>query len=330
MSDQWRCALCRRAIRAGKQRKDSRLWKGSRAHSACITARRRITSGTTQPSSSTLLSEDWIVRRHLQLFDWTIIPASDRSLRLTHLVAQRRPRNAGVSIDGNAKQKGLDTIPEFDPIASEWEAVVREAASRAGVDTESLFVVDQKILTSAPGKGQQAVHWDCERILAAGEKFTCLLVCSNGHFSTALPAFPANRTLSFSHDSMEMRSVSHLLASEHYVSHQLFPGYVIIFRQSTPHFGVTNTCHAGDRVLLFSVLSPSNSPGQDQEQVMPWLFVRHAFGEDSKEYAQALVQFRLHHPIFRLQGDDAPAAQAALNCLRSHALYDAYHSKSSS
>ena len=268
-----------------------------------------------------------MLRRHLQLLGWSIVPASERTRNLAHQVAQQRTRAVGAVIIGKARQKELDQLPDFDAIISEWTDVVKESATRVGVDAKLLFVVDHKMLIASPGQGAQVVHWDCARLRAAAGKYTCLLVCSLGHCSTALPNFAANDDLSFSDDPATMRSVAHLLASNKYISQRLHPGDIIIFRQSTPHFGVANTCTVGDRVLLFAVLSPSSASGQDQEQVMPWLFIRDAFGSNSKEFAQTLVDNRAHNPIWRLQQDEGRlSADEANECLRHHALHSLYYS----
>ncbi len=216
----------------------------------------------------------------------------------------------------------------FDNITAEWTELIRGTAAMVGIDAGSLFVVDQKMLSAGPGKGGQVVHWDCARERTASRKYTCLLMCSLGHYSTALPKFDVNDDLSFSDNKAKMRDVAHLLAPEQYISDRRFPGDIIIFCQSTPHFGVANTCSVGDRVLLFAVLSPSSKPGQDKSQVFPWLFVRSAFGGKSKEYAQSLVDYRLHQPIWRIHEDEkTEGADEANECLRLHGMADLYYAK---
>lgn len=309
-----------------EQRSKRARWHESAAASSSSLPRSEVPTPSSSLSSHRF-SPVGVIRRHLQLLGWTVVPGTQRSRDLAHQVAQKRTRTTGAGILGNARQKELVRMPGFEAITAEWTEVVKDTAVQAGVDdVESLFVVDHKMLTAAPTQGAQAVHWDCAREEAAAEKYTCLLVCSLGHRSTALPNFAASDDLSFSNDPEKMKSVAHLLAPSMYTSQELQPGDVIIFRQSTPHFGVANTCAVGDRVLLFAVLSPSDAAGQDQEQVLPWLFIRSAFGPEAKEFAQSLVDNRVHDPILRLQRDEGrPAANEALLCLETHNMRALYY-----
>ncbi len=279
----------------------------------------------TQPQRVDLLS---MLRRHFQLFGWVRVPKTERSEHLAHRVAMRRTAVVGTPIIGQTTQKELADIPGFEEIVPEWSNLVLETAAMLGIDTDSLFVVDHKALTAAPGQGGQVVHWDCARQRQAHTKYTVLLVCSLGHSSTALPTFGVNAAFSFSHDKKVMRSVAHLLDPSEYVSEITYPGEIIIFRQSTPHFGVENTCQQGDRVMLFAVLSPSRRQGQDKEQVYPWLFVRYAFGAKSREFAETLVCYKMHDPVWRIQDGSEREGQEAIDCLKHFGLYEAYTSQS--
>src|SRR5690606_17259122 len=121
----------------------------------------------------------------------------------------------------------------------------------------------------------------------------------NGSSSTALPTFPANDALSFSSSPSEMQSVAHLLKPQLYESRPVFPGQLILFRQSTPHYGVRSSGENGQRLVLFSVLSPSSKPAQDALQVYPWPYIGAAFGWNSREFARALVENKAHKPLDR-------------------------------
>jgi hypothetical protein len=239
-------------------------------------------------------------------------------------------RVPGVEISGKVRQVELSSIADFASPRAQWDTLVREAAASVGVSVDGLYVVDQKLLVAPPNPKQglnQPVHWDCPRDAAAASKFSCLLFCSTGSFSTALPRFDANATLSFSDDPAEMRSVAHLLHPQEYESVPVFPGDMVFFRQSTPHYGVKNSCPQGDRVVLFSILSPSTAPGQDEQQVMPWLFIGSAFGWDSKEFAQALVDNKAHSPVERISKDEGRKARnSSIRCLRRWNLLDSYTS----
>jgi hypothetical protein len=190
-----------------------------------------------------------------------------------------------------------------------------------------MFVVDSKLLLAPPGKGQQAVHWDTARHPASSSQYSCILYCSNGCFSTALPRFPANDALNFSMDPAAMRPVAHLLNVENYESLPVSAGELVFFRASTPHFGVRNTMPQGNRVVLFSMLSADSKPGQDELQVFPWLYIGYAFGFDSCEFAQALVDGKEHKPLVCIKGDETPEAyEATVACLKKWGLFEMYHS----
>jgi hypothetical protein len=234
---------------------------------------------------------------------------------------QLSQRARGESIAGHVKQISL-TDPR---LLAEWSAVARETASAVGTDSPE-FLVDAKLLIAGPSRGLQSVHWDTARAREAHPQLACILVCSSGASSTALPTFTTNDDLSFSSDPAAMRQVAHLLQPEHYSSSPAQPGDAVVFRLSTPHFGVANTMPQGNRVVLFGLLSSSSLPGQDALQVFPWLYTRLAFGASSLEFARSLVDGRAHSPLRRLLGDEgATSRDAAEACLRAWNLFDAYH-----
>ena len=145
-------------------------------------------------------------------------------------------RARGEEIAGQVKQLQL-TDPQ---LLAEWSAVARETAAAVGVDSPE-FLVDAKLLLAAPKRGLQSVHWDTARSREAHTQLACILACSSGASSTALPTFPTNDDLSFSSNPSAMRRVAHLLQPEHYASSPAQPGEAVLFRLSTPHFGVANT-----------------------------------------------------------------------------------------
>lgn len=282
----------------------------------------QATSTQAAPSSAAPLLASF------QRLGHAILSATTASSELAWHVARLRRGAPGVEIAGKVRQVDLALNPDFAPLQASWHAVVRDAATRVGVSAEQLHVVEQKLLVAAPnahGGLDQPVHWDCARDAAAAEKFSCLLVCSPGALSTALPRFDACSTLSFSHTPAEMRTVAHLLRPQEYESVPVLPGDIVFFRQSTPHYGVSNSCPRGERVMLFSMLSPSAAPQQDELQVFPWLYAGAAFGWLSREYAQCLVDHRAHGPIQRLELDHGRRARLnAHRCLRLWKLFDSY------
>jgi hypothetical protein len=266
------------------------------------------------PTSAPTLSEQFRVFGHARA------PPSPRSARLAWQAMQLSQRARGEPIAGQVKQ-----LPLTDQqLLAEWGAVARETAAAVGVASPE-FLVDAKLLLAAPSRGLQSVHWDTARTREAHAQLACILVCSSGASSTALPTFPTNDDLSFSTDPAAMRRVAHLLQPQHYASSPAQPGEVIVFRLSTPHFGVANSMPQGNRVVLFGLLSSTSQPGQDALQVFPWLYTRYAFGCSSLEFARSLVEGRAHSPLQRLQGDEGAASrEEAEACLRAWSLFDEY------
>jgi hypothetical protein len=341
---QWLCVLCASPTRVTK--KNSRPWGAGRACYRCY--KREERRGTTRPASASvaLVSDTPLVAvataeaaapaastpsplvSSFARYGHAILPASNESRALAWDVIGLR-RTAGETIAGLVQQVDLAAAANFASLRPRWEAIVRDAATRVGVSAAHLHVVDQKLLVAArttAGQGiDQPVHFDCPREEAAASKFSCLLVCSAGASSTALPRFEANATLSFSSLPTAMQSVTPLLQPEHYESVKVHPGDIIFFRQSTPHFGVRNSLPHGERVMLFSMLSPSSAAGQDAVQVFPWLFIGAAFGWLSREFARALVDHQAHQPLKRMSMDHGRKARNhALRCLRLWKLLDAY------
>ena len=268
-------------------------------------------------------------RLHFDTYGYARVAGTPRSKKLAWLLDELRlQKRQGEVISGEVKQLHLRTAlsSQQESLQEEWHALVKETASMLGVSgANGLHVVDSKILVAAPGRGAQPVHWDTARELAAAEKYSCILFVSNGCHSTALPRFPSNDTLSFCDDPTGMQSVAHLLHPSQYESREVFPGDMVFFRQSTPHYGVANTKRQGDRVVLFGILSSSSEPEQDALQVFPWLYIADAYGWKSKQLAECLVQNKEHQPLELFLGDSTPARNSAIACLRQHDLLNSYN-----
>ena len=274
------------------------------------------------------------LRTHFTRYGWVRVPSNETlrglSWELLHLLATPIPSAASSTIAGKVKQTDLATLPGEDVqlFLRRWGQAVREIAISLGVDASSLYVVDPKLLHADPSTGEQAVHFDCARHPSAANKYSAILMCSNGCKGTALPVFESNDTLSFSEKPAEMKSVAHLLEKRQYSSEAAHPGDVVFFRQSTPHYGVRNELKKGSRIVLFSILSPSSKPAQDEHQVFPWLFVGAAFTWKSEEFARALVEGKAYDPVGRIAADQGVASQnIALNTLRQFGLLKSYQQK---
>ncbi len=238
-------------------------------------------------------------------------------------------RSSGESIAGQVRQLSLSKMKAetVQSLEEEWIALVKETAFTSGIESEHMFVVDTKLLLAPPGKGHQPVHWDTLRHRTSAMRYSCILYCSSGCLSTALPRFVVDPILNFSTDPTEMRSVVHLLSADNYESLPVAAGDLVFFRTSISHFGVCNTMPQGNRIVLFGILSPFPSTGQDATQVFPWLYIGYAFGWQSWEFAQSLVEGREHKPLQRLQADETREAyEATVACLRAWDLFEAYHS----
>lgn len=284
-------------------------------------------SSSTAPASTSSSPSASTLQQQFSAFAFARVPSSARSRALAWTIMQLSHRSTGDSIAGQVRQIALSKLKQAHSVEEEWAALVRETAAAVGVDAADHFVVESKLLLAPPGKGQQPVHWDTPRHPSAALRYSCILYCSNGCSSTALPRFPNNDTLNFSLDPAALRPVAHLLDAHSYESLPVSAGDLVFFRTSTPHYGVRNTMPQGNRVVLFGLLSPVSTPGQDAVQVFPWLWTGLAFGWDSFEFARAMVEGREHKPLTRIQADEgAVAAQATVDCLKKWDLFELYHS----
>ena len=326
----WLCLLCLGRI-ASRQRKrpythtkeenDTETKIRGYAHLKCIQRQRRV-----NPDFKVGL------RAGPSSFDthgYVRIHGSEESRRLAWEVMQiqRRANKNSNLITGKVRQFDLSKQSDLEPLLVRLSTLVRETATRVGIRSDKLHVVDPKLLVAPPQLGKQAVHWDAPRCIESSSIYSFILYCSNGCNSTALPTFPLNKILSFSNDPTEMASVAHLLDSHHYESLPVLPGDIVFFRQSIPHFGVKNICTQGDRVVFFSILSQSNASMQDALQVFPWLYIGAAFGWESREFAQALVDNKDFRPVQQIHGDEgAVAKDVCVSTLKRWSLFDAYNS----
>ncbi len=361
----WLCVLCPTPTRITRVMQTSRPHGAGRAHQKCIKnpplkrpasveaadlPRERPPQPLSVASSSSsvvqlpttvaaptsveadaaaVLSSTSPHRRRFDELGHTLVPSSEQSRSIAWGVTQLCHRSqAGGIIAGDVKQLDLSVVTGGHELAEEWDAVVKQTAVELGIDVESMFVVDSKLLSAPPGRGHQPIHFDCARTVEAREKFSCLLVCSNGCYSTALPRFAENTDLSFSNNRRSMQQAAHLLDDCNYDSVPVSVGDIIFFRQSTPHRGVANTMPQGNRIMLFSILSPSDEEMQDDQQVFPWLYIGDAFGWESFEFAQALVRERRHKPIQRITRDYGQHnRKRAEACLSMWELTEEYQSK---
>lgn len=255
------------------------------------------------------------------------MPSTAESRALAWEMNRLSLRSTGNKIAGKVHQLVVAKLAGGAELLPEWDALVKRVAGALGIISASeLHVVDSKLLIARPGDGQQPVHFDRERHRSSGSIYSCILFCSIGCYSTALPTFPVDESLSFASSPAEMQSVAHLLDELHYQSLPVYPGDIVFFRQSTPHFGVQNTMPQGNRVVLFGVLSPSSEPEQDKEQVFPWLYIGFAFDWDSREFAESLVKAKHLHPVAQMSLEwGKQARDTIVACLERFDLLKTYN-----
>ena len=266
-------------------------------------------------------------------YDYALLPATEASLALARQLAALDcgaiPPSSVITIAGEVAQHDLSTASAFSAeLRTTWAGVVSESIASIGITEEvaqrHLASVAQKLLVASPRKGAQVVHWDSIDGWMARDQLSILLYCTDGCQSTSLPRFSTRREFPWTEESVaryELQQKAHLLDSDWYHSVTITAGQVLIFRDSVPHFGTRNGLTGIDRRVFFSMMSPSRSDDQDASQIFKWSYIADAFGEESLEYARALVDARKFKPLLRL----SPASEeAAIQCLKAHGLYKQY------
>lgn len=270
--------------------------------------------------------------QQMSKFGFARVPATEESRRLVwQLMHVRTSKAESQKIAGEVTQVLL--TPEVlktygdGQLHLELERLVRQSAKELGISgAEEKYVVDCKFLISRPKRGRQFPHFDVARNGKGRNMYTFLLCCTSGCSSTALPTFPLDDRMSVSMDRKQMREVAPLLRDcpENFQSFPMDVGDIIIFQQTVPHFGVANEMSAGNRQMFFCVLSDTHEWGQDEQQVPPWLFVADAFGWRSTEFAQSLVENRLHDPLARIADSSLDDIGPAVNALKRAGLVERY------
>lgn len=191
----------------------------------------------------------------------------------------RRIDSAWFSLRGNALQ--LDARKEISAIGAEQHrlsllgptiAAFRRLLHGHGIQTAGLHVAALKLLRSAPGQGQQPVHYDVTRYSDAVQRYAVLMYCTQT-MSTAVPRLDAATMRPAFTDGEELTAAQQadaeqLCAEDNFLSFPVLPGATLVFPTSTPHFGVRNPASV-DRVALYALFSPSDESGQDDTQRFP-------------------------------------------------------------
>lgn len=195
-------------------------------------------------------------------------------------------------INGKVTQMDLLRFPSHvwkdTPAAGSWERILRAAAGKLALDCSGLHLVATKLLIAYGEDGLQALHWDHADGPKANEtRVSCLLFLSNEKRSTAMPRFQPH--LHFPPGSDPSPEHVPFLSNEWYHSVTVHLGDLLLFQQSVPHYGVANA-GVQPRIALFTALSSSVEAGQDDYQLFRWSYIEHAFGSDSREFAEALIR----------------------------------------
>lgn len=95
--------------------------------------------------------------------------------------------------------------------------------------------------------------------------------------------------LATNHELVQQSIAKGVLCSKNYKRFRTLPGDMAMFSQLLLHGGSVDDLMY-DRSLIFSLLTPSNEPKQDEWQVFEWMYVGAAYGEMSRELAEAVYK----------------------------------------
>lgn len=226
----------------------------------------------------------------------------------------KRSRNGRtVTIAGKVDQHKLASYTGWTPeMREEWNSIVREFAAEVGLSSaivQGHHVVSETLLVANQNDGEQHPHLDADLGAAALENtFSVVLYCTDFVESTAMPVFSKSEfavpeyepgtsiVTDESKAAMKKTVEAHLFERSAYHTIQVQAGDMMIFAQSTPHFGTQNPL-SSRRVAVFSILSPSEKDGQDDFQLFRWLYVERCFGVGSAMLAKVLYLERQHDPM---------------------------------
>jgi len=198
-------------------------------------------------------------------------------LALYQLIADRDA--LWVELRGGGQQ--LDTAKEIGrrgedarrmTMRSVTEAAMRSQLSSLGVDTKPLHLAAMKLLRSRPGGKDQDVHFDTGVLQNALKRWSLVLYCTNT-MSTAVPK-PTAQEMAPAFIQTEFASADQQLVCDqlcdkkNFISMPVQPGNLLAFNTSVAHYGVANRATV-DRVVVYALFSPDDTPYQDDEQRFP-------------------------------------------------------------
>lgn len=231
----------------------------------------------------------------------------------------KKKRNAkALKIAGKVDQHELIKYSDWtQEMRAEWDSIVREFAAEIGLPSSIVqghHVVSEKLLVANQKDGGQHPHLDADLEAGALENtFSVVLYCTDFVESTAMPLFsksefalpgyvpslddPKAAVLTAESVAAMKKTVeAGLFERSAYHTIQVQAGDMMIFAQSTPHYGTENPI-SSRRIAIFSILSPSTEDGQDDFQLYRWQYVQRCFGAGSEMLAKVLYLDREHDPM---------------------------------
>lgn len=218
-----------------------------------------------------------------------------------------------LTIAGKVDQHKLANYTDWTPeMRVEWDSIVREFAAEVGLSSaivQGHHVVSDTLLVADQNNGEQHPHLDADLGAEKLENtFSVVLYCTDFVESTAMPVFSKSEfavpeyepgtsiVTDESKAAMKKTVEANLFERSAYHTIQVQAGDMMIFAQSTPHFGTKNPL-SSRRIAVFSILSPSKEDGQDDFQLFRWLYVERCFGIGSAMLAKVLYLERKHDPM---------------------------------
>lgn len=226
-----------------------------------------------------------------------------------------------ITISGGVVQSNIGPMEAFrQQLEVELQRTIRtDLQALLGFDSQRFHFVVAKLLVAPPGAGEQVIHFDSTDGPGTENKLSILVYCSSAH-STAMPRFPPS-VLQQAVTTEEMQSVSHFMHERWFHRVAVHAGDLMVFWQSTPHFGSRNAA-LSQRVVFFTMLSLLKDPSQDQYQMFHWIWMGEAYGWHSKEYALSLIRYRKHEPLLRFSGESEEDAVKLLKKFNVWGLYN--------
>ena len=224
----------------------------------------------------------------------------------------------GELISGGTQQYAAAGVTSAALLLPQWEAmflrIVTELNAALHFCDLAYSVLGPKFLAAPFEAGMQEIHWDRMREAASKMRITCLFALSDHHHSTVLPTYKYDQLLASSHSPRIMRQKAALLDASNYHSSPVKAGDMILLHQGVPHGGSENHLPGTSRDMLFGIATPHPEEEDPSDNVFRWCYMRAAYGEESKQFAESLVNAQQYMDVLPSMHSDADrrAARAVL------------------